>query len=165
MKFRPRPTNYICRNITLISIYVNYMQRNQYLLCSSSQFIMYINHQYNTIVRAYFVEAYYNPVWDWWFVNCCMTQISLGKCLALWSVLRISLSWSVSCNSDHITSLKPLSNDWLIKIIWICIKFRFVPLLSHVLSKVTRPKYDVATGNVIKSLICRSCDVEITTLM
>ena len=33
------------------------------------------------------------------------------------------------------------------------------------MGKVTCPKYDVTKGNVIKSLICRSCDVEITTSM
>ena len=29
------------------------------------------------------------------------------------------------------------------------------------ISKVTHPKYDATKGNVIKALICRTCDVEI----
>ena len=124
----------------------------EYVLCSDDIESMHnvCSLQYNIIVRAYFVEAYYNRVWDWWFGQLLHDtdqprEIMLSTALRLWSVLSISLSWSVSCNSDHITSLKPLSNDWLTKMIWIFIKLQLLLLLSHVIFKVTFPKYDEAS--------------------
>ena len=85
---------------------------------------MYVNMQCNIIVQAYFMEACYNQVRDWWFgpllhdtdqpremLTTDQSPRDL-RSLRLWSVPSISLSWSVSCNSDHITSLIPLNIEY-----------------------------------------------------
>ena len=106
-------------------MYNIFSTNNIYLAQSTlNQCFMYVNMQCNIIVQAYFMEACYNRVRDWWFgpllhdtdqpremLTTDQSPRDL-RSLRLWSVLSISLSWSVSCNSDHITSLTPLNIEY-----------------------------------------------------